>query len=153
MQAPISAPQGSAQELAADLLTLWRHVLQGGMPAAYRLLEELDLSLTQVKLLHALIDDEATVKELSERLGLSLAGTSRAVDALVGRGLIDRQEDPDDRRMKRVRVTQDARAALVRLDEARLAGLEAFTATLPTSQRRRLIAALRPILDDLAERT
>jgi hypothetical protein len=51
--------------------------------------------------------------------------------------------------MKRLRCTDAGRNALERLDEARLAGVAQFTATLPAAQRKRLSAALRPILDDL----
>lgn len=54
-----------------------------------------------------------------------------------------------DRRMKRLRCTDAGHEALTRLDEARLAGVAQFTATLPGAQRRRLSAALRPILEDL----
>ena len=150
MQASISS-NTAATELAADLLALWRHVLSTGDAGAgaYAVFDELDLTLTQVKALVALAQDELTVKELAERLGLSLPGASRAVDALVCRGLLDRREDPDDRRQKRLTCTDAGRDALRRLDDARLAGLAAFAATLPATQRKRLSAALRPILDDL----
>ncbi len=60
-------------------------------------------------------------------------------------------EDPGDRRQKRLCCTGAGHVALRRLDEARLAGLSAFAATLPTAQCRRLSAALRPILDDLPD--
>jgi DNA-binding MarR family transcriptional regulator len=145
-----SAPEAaSAAELAEQLLALWRRVIVTGRVGAYAIFEELELTLTQVKALCALSDDELTVKDLAERLGLSLPGASRAVDALVERELLHRREDPHDRRMKRLRTTAAGRDALARLDEARLAGLEAFTATLPHAQRKRLAAALRPILDGL----
>lgn len=136
-------------ELAAQLLALWRSVMSSGGVAAYAIFEELDLTLTQVKALTALSGVELTVKDLAERLGLSLPGTSRAVDALVDRSLVARREDPEDRRMKRLRCTDSGRVSLERLDEARLAGLEQFAATLPAAQAERLSAALRPILDGL----
>ncbi|MGH2919581.1 MAG: MarR family winged helix-turn-helix transcriptional regulator [Solirubrobacteraceae bacterium] len=139
-------------ELAESLLTVWRHVLQQGGIDSYSIYEELDVTLTQVKALVALAADELTVKELAERLGLSLPGASRAVDALVGRGLLHRREDAADRRMKRVGCTDAGREALMRLDEAKLQGLEAFAATLPAGQRKRLIAALRPVVDAIANR-
>src|SRR5205085_11438250 len=128
--------------LAADLLELWRHVLGTGHPGAYAIFEELDLSLTQVKALVALSHAELTVKELAERLGLSLPGASRAVDALVSRALVGRREDPQDRRQKRLRCTDSGRETLRLLDEARLAGISALAATLPAAQRRRLSGAL-----------
>jgi DNA-binding MarR family transcriptional regulator len=153
MQASISTTSatgaGSATELAAQLLALWRQVISSGNVDTYAIFEELDLSLTQVKAMCALSLEEMTVKELAERLGLSLPGASRAVDALVERGLLHRREDDVDRRMKRLRCTDVGRHMLDRLDEARFAGLEKFTATLPAAQRRRLSGALRPILDGL----
>jgi DNA-binding MarR family transcriptional regulator len=153
MQASISttsaAGTGSATELAAQLLALWRQVISSGNVDTYAIFEELDLSLTQVKAMCALSLEEMTVKELAERLGLSLPGASRAVDALVERGLLHRREDDVDRRMKRLRCTDVGRHMLDRLDEARFAGLEKFTATLPAAQRKRLSGALRPILDGL----
>ena len=151
-RSPSSAPQAPdapAAELAGQLLALWRSVLSSNSAGAYAVFEELDLTLTQVKALTALSSDELTVKQLAERLGLSLPGASRAVDALVDRDLIARREDSADRRMKRLRCTGAGRASLQRLDEARLAGLEQFTAKLPAAQAKRLSAALRPILAGL----
>jgi DNA-binding MarR family transcriptional regulator len=144
-----TAEAGSAAALAGQLLALWRGVMSTNGVGAYAIFEELELTLTQVKALTALSGAELTVKELAERLGLSLPGASRAVDALVARDLIGRREDSADRRMKRLRCTDAGLRALERLDEARLAGIESFTAALPPAQRKRLSAALRPILDDL----
>jgi DNA-binding MarR family transcriptional regulator len=151
MQASISPAPAAAAELAEDLLALWRLVLTAGSADAYAIFEALDLTLTQVKALNALVSRELTVKELAEQLGMSLPGASRAVDALVARELLRRREDPEDRRQKRLLATDAGRDALRRLDEARLAGLAAFAATIPASQRKRLCAALRPILDGLRE--
>lgn len=153
VQASISsAPFAAAAELAEDLLALWRHVMSAGNADAYAIFEELDLTITQVKALSAVARRELTVSELAEQLGLSLPGASRAVDALVSRDLLHRREDPDDRRQKRLLATDAGRDALRRLDEARLAGLAAFAATLPAAQCKRLSGALRPILDDLGTR-
>lgn len=153
MQASISertpAVSDSTAELAECLLTIWRRVIVEGGVDTYSIFEELDVTLTQVKALTALAADELTVKELAERLGLSLPGASRAVDALVCRELLHRREDADDRRMKRLGCTDAGRAALIRLDEAKLRGLEAFASTLPAAQRKRLLAALLPIVADV----
>ena len=157
MQASIPAAEAtraaveasSAAALAEELLALRRHVHTHGGADSYAIFDELELTLTQVKALHALADHELTVKDVAEKLGLSLPGASRAVDVLVERELLTRREDPSDRRMKRLGCTPAGRDALARLDESRLAGLESFTAALPAAQRKRLAAALRPILDDL----
>ena len=152
-RAEATADPASSAKLAEQLLALWRAVMAPRGVSAYAIFEQLDLTLTQVKALSALAPEaELTVKELAELLGLSLPGASRAVDALVERGLLGRREDTTDRRMKRLTCTAAGRDALRRLDEARLAGLEQFTATLPAAQRKRLSGALAPILDDRPRR-
>jgi len=119
----------SSRKLAAELLELWH---------------ELDISITQMKTLHVLAEggSEVSVKELSDRLGLSLPGASRIVDALMRRGWLERREDPDDRRMKRIGITAEGRKALDRIETARLAGLEDYAASLTPEQRTRLSSAL-----------
>jgi DNA-binding MarR family transcriptional regulator len=111
--------------------------------------ERLDLSFTQFKALSVAAGGEPTVKELAERLGLSLPGCSRAVDHLVRRGLLDRREDPEDRRCKRLTVTGAGSELVHRLDDARRAALESFAEGLAHAHRERLLAALTPILEDL----
>ena len=97
-----------AAALADSLASFYGHAMR---PSS-RLIgefERLDLSFTQFKALTAAADGEPTVKALAERLGLSLPGASRAVDQLVRRGLLDRREDADDRRCKRLSVTDAGR--------------------------------------------
>ena len=61
---------------------------------------------------------------------MSLPAASRMVDDLVRRGFVERHEDAEDRRMKRVRLTDDGGAVIRRLNAARLNGLEQFAQTL-----------------------
>lgn len=147
MQATAASAQAS--RLATDLGLLWRAINSGSSGDFFRAVDELELSFTQVKALHALEaqgEDELSVKELAGRLGLSVAATSRATDGLHGRGLVARREDEHDRRMKRVRLTEAGADVVTRLGEARLAGLERFVATLGPDEAAALAAALRPIV-------
>lgn len=136
--------QVSSRQLAAELLDLWHHLMRGSSNQMYALIAELDLSITQMKTLHVLTDaeHELSIKELSDRLGLSLPGASRIVDALLRRGWVERTEDPNDRRVKRIGVTAEGRKIIERVETARLAGLEEYTATLMPEQRARLSSAL-----------
>jgi DNA-binding MarR family transcriptional regulator len=139
-----ASKQVSSRKLAAELLELWHHLMRGSSEQMYALIAELDLSITQMKSLHVLVDrgSEVSVKELSDRLGLSLPGASRMIDTLLRRGWLERREDPDDRRMKRVRITDEGRKVLDRIESARLAGLEDYAASLTPEQRTRLSSAL-----------
>lgn len=134
----------SPKELAGELLELWSHLMRGSSQQMFAILGELDLTMTQMKTLGMLDDcvEEVSVKELSERLGLSLPATSRTVDGLLRRGLLSRHEDLDDRRIKRVRLTDAGRAMVRRMVTARLQGLESYAATLSDDQRAALMAAL-----------
>jgi DNA-binding MarR family transcriptional regulator len=139
-----AAAQVSSKQLAGDLLDLWHHLMKGSSRQLYGLITELDISITQMKTLHALDEcaDEVSVKELADRLGLSLPGASRMVDGLLRRGWLERREDPADRRMKRVGITPDGRKVIDRIETARLAGLENYAASLTPEQRARLSSAL-----------
>jgi len=134
----------SAPELASELLALWHHLMKGQSKTMFALLDELDLSMTHIKTLQVLSDCgcELSVKEVSEELGLSLPGGSRTVDALLRRGYLERREDDQDRRMKRIGITDAGRDVARRIVEARLEGLETFTSSLTPEQRTRLMAAL-----------
>jgi DNA-binding MarR family transcriptional regulator len=137
-----------AAALARGLAAFYAHAMRTGSRLVAEF-EQLDLSFTQFKALSAATEGEPTVKELAERLGLSLPGASRAVDHLVRRGLLDRREDANDRRCKRLSVTDAGRELVHRLHDARLAALETFAQRLDPEQRERLHAAIAPILEDL----
>jgi DNA-binding MarR family transcriptional regulator len=140
----VKATVVSTKDLAAELLDLWSHLMRGSSRQMFAILGELDLTMTQMKTLGMLEDciEEVSVKELSERLALSLPATSRTVDGLLRRGLLSRHEDTEDRRIKRVRLTDEGRTTVHRVMTARLQGLEQFAATLSDDQRAALMAAL-----------
>ena len=144
MQATDTSKQVTAPELASELLALWHHLMKGQSKTMFALLDELDLSMSHVKALGVLADSgcELSVKEVSEELGLSFPGGSRTVDALMRRGYLERREDEQDRRMKRIGITDAGRDVARRIIEARLEGLEQFTSSLTPEQRTRLMAAL-----------
>jgi DNA-binding MarR family transcriptional regulator len=147
MQATATKKQSTPHELAHELLGLWMHLMRGGSQEMFAVVGELDLGMTQMKTL-SMLDacvDEVSVKDLSERLGLSFPATSRAIDGLLRRGFLSRHEDTVDRRVKRVRLTDEGRDVVRRINVARLQGLEAFAASLSAPQRTRLMGALRDL--------
>ena len=125
--------QRAMREAGSDVITLFA---------------ELELSLTDVKLLNILDGGgEMNVKALSAATGLSLPGASRAVDALIRRGLVERREDPDDRRAKLLTITPAGHEATGRITAARLGAFERVVAQLSPEQRVVLSAALDPIFE------
>ncbi|MBV8952534.1 MAG: MarR family transcriptional regulator [Solirubrobacterales bacterium] len=149
---PANAP--SVPDLAADLYALIVFLHKNCNADLFEAVGALELTLTQIKLLHHLEDQarELTLKEAADLVLISLPAASRTVDDLVRRGFVERHEDAEDRRMKRVTLTDPGRAVIRRLNAARLNGLEQFTQTLTDSERRKLSGALSKLLerDDVA---
>ena len=139
----------TAPALARDLLAVMLYIQKHSGHDFYELVEELDLTLTQLKTLHVLdlVTGEASVKDVGEALGLSFPAASRTVDGLLRRGYVERREDEQDRRVKRLRLTAAGRDAVERLNRARLAGLEEFASTLSDAQRSRLSGAIASLLE------
>jgi DNA-binding MarR family transcriptional regulator len=109
---------------------------------------DLDLSFTQVKSLLSLRDhDGMAVKELAAKLNLSLPATSRAVDLLVQRGLVERTESAEDRRSRLVALLPAGRLLLDEFTRARTSALARWAESLPADRQRALLDALLPIVE------
>jgi len=143
-----------AADLAQDLYALIVFLHKACNSDLFEAVGALELTLTQIKRLHHLEEQprELTLKEAADLVMISLPAASRTVDDLFRRGFVERQEDTEDRRMKRVWLTDAGRAVIRRLNAARLSGLEQFTQTLTEAERRKLAGALSKLLerDDVA---
>ena len=125
-----------------------RHIHRSSSPELFRMLGELGLSFTQVKTLHALREaNDVNVKDVADRLGLSLPAMSRALDGLVERGFAEREASDQDRRAKLVRLLPAGRDALDTIERSRLSVIEEFTVTLSDEERAGLHAVLLPIVE------
>jgi DNA-binding MarR family transcriptional regulator len=140
--------------LASDLYAVVVYVHKHCNSDLFEAVGALELTLTQIKLLHHLEDsaEELTLKRGAELVHVSLPAASRMVDELVRRGFVERKEDVEDRRMKRIGLTDEGRSVIRRLNAARLSGLEQFVETLTKSEREPLTVALTQLLqrDDVA---
>jgi len=116
----------------------------------FRTLEESGLTLTQCKVLTALTPghgEPQAAKDIAAGTGASLPTVSRAVEVLVRRNLVRRDEDTDDRRVRNLTLTEDGERLARQLLAARMDGLAAFIADLTQAQRRKLSTALDSLLE------
>ena len=135
--------------MALDLFAVVTHIPRNCTADLLKAVGTLELTISQTKLLHYLNETgpELSLGEAADQLQVSLPAVSRLVDDLVRRGMIERHEDPADRRMKRVRLTEIGRQAIHRLNSARLTGLEEFVSTLTEPERTKLADALASLLE------
>ncbi len=111
---------------------LWRELVIGFAGQ----LGELRLGFTQLAALYVLADaGTMTIGDVAEAIGRSPSATSRLVDGLVRRRLVERQPEPDDRRQRTVRLTQRGKAILRVVDRARADQFLIAVRALPRPER------------------
>jgi DNA-binding MarR family transcriptional regulator len=138
----------SPPALARQLLGFFRFAWTRGDSEFMREASELELTFTQFKTLMLLAHEpEAlSVKDVSDRLGISFPAASRAVEPLVQRGIVERTEDPVDRRVKRVRTTKQGDRLVERLIATRINSFEQMLEGFSVTERRKLGDALDEVL-------
>jgi DNA-binding MarR family transcriptional regulator len=145
-------PTTKLRQTAARLGAFLRHIFIFSGGEHLRKMEESGLTITQCKALLMLAGPEGEApyagRDIAERLEVSLASVSRAVDGLVRSRLVSRVEDSEDRRVRRLSITDKGRRLAGEIVAARMADMEAFAASLTPPQRRKLDAALEAMLDN-----
>lgn len=89
------------------------------------------------------------VSEMAEHLGVSNAAASQMLDRLVEQGLILRSEDPNDRRGKRIELTEQGRELIRASMQARQSWVEDLIVLFTPEQREQIM----PILHVMIEKT
>ena len=83
------------------------------------------------------------VGDISERFDITNAAASQLVDKLVQGGLIQREEDPDDRRARRLNLTQKGRDLVQQGMKERYRWVDQLAGKLTTEQRAKVSEALQ----------
>lgn len=140
-----TAPGASSPRAVAEQLTaLLRTLLVDPRSDHYGAIERHGLSISQVRALSmlAVATEPQPAGALAERLGLSPAATSRALDGLVGEGLVSRRECSDDRRVRLLEISARGAEVADELVALKTADIERVVADLSPDQRELLATAL-----------
>lgn len=101
------------------------------------------LSMTQINTLFRLHHaGMCGVTEVGDHLGVTNAAASQMVDRLVQQGLIERAEDPSDRRVKQLSLTTKGQRLVLDSIEARRCWMEQLTDLLNADELEQIIQAL-----------
>ncbi|HKP21559.1 MAG TPA: MarR family transcriptional regulator [Thermoleophilaceae bacterium] len=152
MQASTSSAPADTAVLSRDLGLFLKRVLFANNREFFGAVQEAGISFTQLKCLGLLVEAGApmSLSVFAEELALSPAAVSRAVDGLVQRGELKREEDPGDRRSKIVSLSAKGRTTYDRIIAVRLAGVRNFVEELEPEERDALGSALHPIIERLS---
>lgn len=111
---------------------LWRELVIGFASQ----LGELRLGFTQLAALYVIAGGgTTTITDLAEALGRSPSATSRLVDGLVRRRLVERRREDEDARQRTVWLTPRGRALLRVVDRARAEQFLGAVRPLPGGER------------------
>lgn len=110
-----------------------------------------DLTLQQIRVLRlAAATPGLSVHAMARVLGVAGPTASGLVERLVRKGLLQRVDDPTDRRVRRVHLTEAAEHILQGLDSAFIPMLEMVTAELSAEELEQLLNTIRIVADAMA---
>jgi DNA-binding MarR family transcriptional regulator len=134
----------NSQQLAEDIHWLTGELLRRNGGSALALVEENELSPSQLKALLSLARETApiSVGDLATALVISLPSASRAADALCRRGFVARCVCARDHRARDLSLSAEGRLFFESLNTARVNDIKVFTDTLNAVERAKLAAAL-----------
>ncbi|WP_052745774.1 MarR family winged helix-turn-helix transcriptional regulator [Allosalinactinospora lopnorensis] len=105
------------------------------------------VSLSQAFAIHELDEDgPLSQRDLAERLSLDKSSVSRMAAELERKGVLVRERDPDNRRLYRLRLTDEGRAQHVRMSEAYHAHYVRWAAALAPEEVEALVTGLSALV-------
>jgi DNA-binding MarR family transcriptional regulator len=113
-----------------------------------RFMDDTGLSPTQVSALFRLhFGGKCGNSELAGHTGITDPAASQMVDRLVQRGLVERAEDPEDRRVKQLAITEAGRELVLKSVEMRQQWIEQLTGELDQEKQDAIGAALNILVE------
>lgn len=107
-----------------------------------RYARENGFSMPQLGALYHISRKGSSVSGLGEHLGVTSAAASQMLEHLVQQGLISRIEDPSDRRVKKLTITEKGQETLRESVQARAVWLEKLANSLTESEKEQVCPAL-----------
>ncbi len=130
------------QNLVQRMMSVMRHVRHPGPPPG-----EAPLSPPQANLLFSVAHKRngVSVKDLAEITGVTPGAITQFADTLVHKGLVTREQDPDDRRVVRLKVTALARERFEKFRQEHLSSFCKIFEVLTDEEIKQLIALMEKI--------
>lgn len=136
-----------AEQLIEHIKRVQSH-LRSGQPSAW---SGLNVTMPQAKTLFLLADGPRRMTGIAKRLNVEMPSATTMIDRLVAKGLVERRQDPADRRAVVCSITQAGMDAVERFWSIRAARMESFVATLSDDELETVVPALK-ILSDATRR-
>src|ERR1043166_2623447 len=133
----------SPTQLTQTLRNFMDVVMQRSLRERTQLAKSIGLSMPQLGILMQIhFHGNCGISEIGNRFDITNAAASQLVDKLVQSGLIQREEDPHDRRAKLLNLTDKGRDLIQQGIEERYRWVDELAATLSVEERAQISEAL-----------
>ena len=127
------------KKLIKHMTRVQRH-LRSGQASAW---SGLDFTMPQVKTLFLLAESPMRMRGIAKRLGVEMPSATTMIDRLAAKGLVERKQDPKDRRAVVCSVTPAGRDAVEKFWALRAARIESLANALSKKELERVVPALK----------
>ncbi len=108
---------------------------------------ELDLTYSQAQgLFHLEQHPGSLATDLARAFGITLPAVTQVVDRLVGKRLVERTENPKDRRQVLLSLTRAGRRLARDLQAAQMAGMSEVLQRIPSDERKEVVRGIERLV-------
>jgi DNA-binding MarR family transcriptional regulator len=127
----------------------WTEIsMRGSMHHFMALAKENGMSMSQIMTLFRIQHKGARgVSDIGDELGITSAASSQMLERLVQQGLITRSEDPQDRRMKQIVLTDKGNEKICASIKARQEWMENLIATLSPAEQEQVLQTFQILVE------
>lgn len=135
----------STKEQSSQVLWGWTAILmRRSIHEFLGVMRKSSLTMPQLSVLMRLyFQDACGVTDIGSYVGFTNAAASQMVDRLVNMGLLERSEDPYDRRVKNITLTQKGRDLIQQILDIRNRWMEELTQALTPEEQQSITNAVR----------
>jgi len=127
------------------------HIHRRSAGETLAIMNKAGLTMAQLVALHVLIHrGTLSVSAVAACLRLSAAATSHLIDRLVIDGLAERDENPSDRRQKRVSITTTGRRLVLQVESERTREMADVVARLSPDIRKQFGQVMLRVIEELS---
>jgi DNA-binding MarR family transcriptional regulator len=153
----VAVPSASSTQTAAELLSAFRTVVKRLERTPVPVDPDKKDAWAQANpaprhlaaLMQVAAEEGMSVSTLAARLGISLATASQVVTDLEAGSLVERFEDPSDRRRTLVRISESHRALADAVLETRLRPVQRALDRMKPAEQRALVSGLEILAEEL----
>jgi DNA-binding MarR family transcriptional regulator len=143
-------PNDMTQELTQTLQDWIEVFMRRSMHNMLSFAKEQNLSMSQMgALMNVHRHRMCNVSEISDELGITSAAVSQMLERLVQQELIERTEDPNDRRAKQIALTEKGQQMIHDGFRARYAWLAELAGSFTPEEQAQIQTALRLLLEKM----